>query len=154
MHPRIDFFERLERYAGERPNDIALQYLSSEQHDALTWRELADTVRRMSLRIDRAVGSRAGAHVGLLMEDSAKWGVAFIAAYSAGCVILPLDPSQDGGSAAQIVANGECAALIFSEMYAATADQIKEANSGLNLLRYACAMPGGAGAPLPLVNRD
>jgi long-chain acyl-CoA synthetase len=154
MHPRIDFFERLERYAAERPDDIALQCLSGEQRDPLTWRELADDVRRMSLEIDRAVDSRAGAHVGLLMEDSAQWGVAFIAAYSAGCVILPLDPSQDAAASAQIVANGECEVLIFSEMYAATADQIKEANSELNLLRYARGMPEGAEAPLPLVNRD
>jgi long-chain acyl-CoA synthetase len=154
MEPRIDFFERLETYAGERQNDIALQCLTGERRDPLTWRELVDEVRRVSWQISRMVDCRVGAHVGLLMEDSVQWGVAFIAAYSAGCVILPLDPSQDVAVSGQIVADGECAALIFSATYAAAACQIKEANSGLNLLRYLSDRAEGANAPLPLVNRD
>jgi long-chain acyl-CoA synthetase len=154
MQPRIDFFERLETYAGERPNDIALQCLTGERRDTLTWRELVDDVRRVSWQISRMVDCRAGAHVGLLMEDSVQWGVVFIAAYSAGCVILPLDPSQDVAVSGQIVADGECAALIFSATYAAAARQIKEANPGLNLLRYLSDSAEGANAPLPLVNRD
>jgi long-chain acyl-CoA synthetase len=154
MQPRIDFFERLEGYAGERPNDIALQCLRGERRDPLTWRELVDDVRRVSLQINRIVDSRAGAHVGLLMEDSAQWGVAFIAAYSAGCVILPLDPSQDVAVSGQIVADGECAALIFSATCSAAACQIKKTTPGLNLLGFPGGRTEGANALLPLVNRD
>jgi len=80
-----------------------------------------------------------------------------LAAYSAGCVIVPLDTSQDAAALSEIVAHGECEALIFSERYAGAARQISEATRGLALIEDSCS-PGltqeSADAPLPLVARD
>ncbi len=157
MQARIDFFERLKQYADDRPNDVALRIVSADQRDELTWRELADDVRRLGLGLNRIMSLRRGIHVGLLMEDSPRWGVSFIAAWSAGCVTIPLDPSRDSASLAEIVAHSECEGLIFSETYASAALQIKEANAGLILLedsRSAGSEIDSDRTPLPLVNRE
>src|ERR1700679_1192451 len=138
MQRRIDFFERLERYATERPDDVALQSVSGDLRYALTWRTLAVEIRRLGWQISLILHRKTGAHVGLLMEDSPRWGIAFLAAYSAGCVIVPLDTSQDAAALSEIVAHGECEALIFSERYAGAARQISEANKRLALIDDSC----------------
>jgi long-chain acyl-CoA synthetase len=157
MQLRVDFFERLEQYAHERPDDVALQSVAGDFRYALTWRALLGEVRLLGWELNRIMTRAAGAHVALLMDDSPRWGIAFIAAYSAGCVIVPLDPSQDGAALSEIVGHGECVALIFSEKHGAAARQIREANQGLALMEDPCSrgvMEEAAGAPLPLVNRD
>jgi long-chain acyl-CoA synthetase len=157
MQQRIDFFERLERYANERPDDIALQSVSGNLRYALTWRTLAGEIRRLGGQLNLILHRRTGAHVGLLMEDSPRWGIAFLAAYNAGCVLVPLDTSQDAAALSEIVAHGECEALIFSERYAGAARQISETNQSLPLIEDSCS-PGMtqefADTPLPLVKRD
>jgi len=157
MQLRIDFFERLERYASARPDDVALQSVSGDLRYALTWRALAGEIRRLGCQLNLIVSPNTGAHVGLLMDDSPRWGVAFLAAYSAGCVIVPLDPSQSAAALSEILAHAECEALIFSEKYAGAARQISEANKSLALIDDSCSpavTQESAGAPLPLVNRD
>jgi long-chain acyl-CoA synthetase len=157
MQQRIDFFERLERYANERPDDVALQSVSGDFRYAPTWRTLAGEIRRLGSQLNLMMPRKTGAHVALLMDDSPRWGIAFIAAYSAGCVIVPLDPSQDAAALSEIVAHGECEALMFSERYAGAARQISEANKSLALIDDSfspAATQESAGTPLPLVNRD
>ncbi|MGA3239338.1 MAG: AMP-binding protein [Bryobacteraceae bacterium] len=157
MHLRIDFFERLERYANQRPDDVALQGVSADIRYALTWRALAGEIRHLGWQLNLIVHRKTGAHVGLLMDDSPRWGVAFLAAYSAGSVIVPLDPSQSAAALSDIVAHSECEALIFSERYAGVARLIAEANQGLALIDDSCSPAvsrESTAAPLPLVNRD
>ena len=157
MQRRIDFFERLERYANERPDDVVLQSVSGDLRYALTWRTLAGEIRRLGRQLTVMMPQKTGAHVALLIDDSPRWGIAFIAAYSAGCVIVPLDPSQDAAALSEIVAHGECEALMFSERYAGAARQIAEATKGLALIEDSCS-PGvtqeSADAPLLPVDRD
>jgi long-chain acyl-CoA synthetase len=156
MQLRIDFFERLERYAGARGSDVALQNVSGDLRYCLTWRALAGEIRRFGWQLNLILSRKTGAHVGLLMDDSPRWGVAFLAAYSAGCVIVPLDPSQSAAALSEIVVHGECEALIFSERYVDAARQVSEANQSLVLIDDSCppVTQESVGAPLPLVNRD
>jgi long-chain acyl-CoA synthetase len=154
---RIDFFERLERYANQRPDEVALQSVSGDLRYALTWRTLAGEIRRLGGQLNLMIPRETGTHVGLLMDDSPRWGVAFLAAYSAGCVIVPLDPSQETAALSEIVAHGECQALIFSERYAGAARQISAMKKGLALMEDAYSREvtqESAGAPLPLVSRN
>ena len=159
MEASFDFFERLQRDANERPNKIALQFIAGDRRDALTWQQLAGEVRRRGLQLSQILLSRTGTHVGLLIEDSPQWGVWFIGAWSAGCVVIPLDPSQEGATLAGIVAHGECEILIFSAKYTDATRQLRETNSGLILLEDSYSASGGdsqeaGGTPLPLVKRD
>jgi long-chain acyl-CoA synthetase len=152
-----DLFERLQQYARKCPNDVALQLIRGDQRQVLTWQTLLSEIELLGRRLQRIGASRTGAHVAILMEDSPMWGVAFLAAYSAGWVIVPLDPSRDSATLSGIVAHADCEALIFSAKYAAAARELAGANNGLALLESSSA--GGEGALrtdglLPLVKRD
>ena len=153
----IGFFERLQQHATERPNEVVLQSIRGGQRQALTWRTLLSEIDRLSRRLQRVGAARTGAHVAILMEDSPMWGAAFLAAYSAGWVVVPLDPSRDSGTLARIVAHADCEALIYSEKYAAAARDIADADIGLTVLESSSAgvdSPPLASRPLPLVKRD
>jgi long-chain acyl-CoA synthetase len=152
-----DFFERLQQYATAYPNDVALQLIRHGQRQALTWRNLLTEIDALGRRLQRLGGSQTPAHVAILMEESPIWGVAFLAAYSAGWVIVPLDPGQDSGTLSRMVAHADCEALIYSEKYTPLAREIAGQNSGLALLE--CSSGGGNGlpqtdGPLPLAKRD
>ena len=85
------------------------------------------------------------------------WGVSFVAAYSAGWVVVPLDPGTDSQTLSRTVSHADCEALIFSEKYVGTAHQIAGANSGLVLLEGSSGTAdrtAQACGPLPLVTRD
>jgi acyl-CoA synthetase (AMP-forming)/AMP-acid ligase II len=91
---KIDLFEQLERHASMRPGDVALRTISDSSTRSITFGELMDRSRALSRLIEDA-GVQPGCRVGLLMPNDHEFGVAFLAAASAGAVIVPLDPSQE-----------------------------------------------------------
>jgi long-chain acyl-CoA synthetase len=152
-----DFFERLQQHANQRPNDVPLQSIRGNQREALTWQILLSEVDLLGRRLQRIGASRTATHVALLLDSSPMWGVAFLAAYSAGWVVVPLDHSRDSETLSRTIAHADCEALIFSKTYAAAAREIARANSGIALLES--SYPGGDGSHqvcglLPLVKRD
>jgi long-chain acyl-CoA synthetase len=151
-----DFFERLKKYAETRPNQVALQSIRGEQRQALSWQALQLEVYLLSRRLQSLGTSRRSSHVGLLMEDSPMWGVAFLAAYSAGWVAVPLDPSWDSQALCRTVSHAECEALIFSKNFAANAQEIAGINHDLVLLEVSptANRTSRACGSLPLVTRD
>lgn len=109
----IDLFEQLERFAIARPGDVALRTISEESTDSVTFYELIDKSRALSQLIQDA-GVEPGGRVGLLLPNDQHFGVAFLAAASAGAVIVPLDPSQDVARLCDVIAHAECGLLISS----------------------------------------
>ncbi len=157
MAMSTDFFARLQQHAVERPNDVALQLVRGNQRQPQSWQTLLAEIDALGRCLQRIGASRKGAHVAILMEDSPKWGTAFLGAYSAGWVIVPLDPSRDSRTLSRIIAHAECEALIFSEKYAAAARAIAGSNSSLALLESASVDGDGSlppRGPLPLVKRE
>lgn len=162
---QVDFFERLERYAQDRPDFVALQSVSDEGRDALTYSEFVRQARRLGLFF-ASIGLRPGDRVAILMKESPRWGVAFVGAYSAGLVVVPLDPAQDASTMAAIAKHVECALIIASETYADKVAEIlrRELNTRCLIdgdssgLGYDWRRDGelcpDADAPLPLVARD
>lgn len=130
----FDFFDRLERYASRRPDDVTLRFISGDGVDDLTFRGLASEIIRLAREFARAIPARPGVHAALLMEDSHRWGVSFLAAWSAGWVVVPLDPSRDPDSLREIVEHADCAALIHSPKLEPSARAIGNAIPGLILL--------------------
>lgn len=120
---QVDFFERLERYAQDRPDFVALQSVSDEGRDALTYSEFVRQLRQLGLFF-ASVGLRPGDRVAILMKETPRWGVAFVGAYSAGLVIAPLDPAQDALAMAAIAKHVDCALIIASEIYIAKVAEI------------------------------
>jgi long-chain acyl-CoA synthetase len=148
MH--VDFFERLAQHAGQRPNDVVLQAVSGDDREVLAWRQLICDVQSLSLRLRQAVPHSTGSHVAVLIEDSPRFGVAFLAAYSAGSVVVPLDPSQELQSLSKTATHAECRVLLFTRKYEAVALAMREANPGLELLSASSAeLPSDPASPIP-----
>jgi long-chain acyl-CoA synthetase len=107
----IDLFAQLESHAIARPGDIALRTISEESTDSITFLQLIDKSRALTQLIQDA-GVKSGDRVGLLLPNDHHFGVAFLAAASAGAVIVPLDPSQDVARLCDVIAHAECGLLI------------------------------------------
>ena len=107
----MDLFERLEQHATQRPDDVALQTVSEQGTESVTFSQLFGRARALSQRI-RAEGCEAGDRVALLMSNDHRFGIAFLAAASAGAIIVPLDPSQGSAKLASTIADAECALMI------------------------------------------
>ena len=122
-----DFFQRLQRYGSERGAEIVFQNLREDRRETLTYAKFLHEVADLGgflLRLQLASGDR----VGLLIEDGPRWGVAFVAGYSAGLVLVPLDPLQDPGAIAATVSDAGCKLLLVSECYLDLAKKIERKN--------------------------
>lgn len=151
----IDLFEQLERHAAARPLDLALQTVSETCTESITFSELIARSRALS-QIIRDAGAEPGCRVALLMPNDHHFGVAFLAAASAGAVIVPLDSSQDAARLCEVIAHAECGLLIcpakgdFSEQACVIRQRLPElAILDPHTLDDAAALP-----PWPLISRN
>ena len=122
-----DFFQRLQRYGSERGAEIVFQNLREDRRETLTYKKFISEAADLGgflLRLHLVSGDR----VGLLIEDGPRWGVAFVAGYSAGLVLVPLDPLQDLGAIAATVSDAGCKLLLVSECYLDLARKIERRN--------------------------
>jgi long-chain acyl-CoA synthetase len=130
---KIDFFDRLEAHARSCTDEIALQRVDDTGRQAVTFGRFLEEVRELGCFLGQA-GFTPGSHVGLLMEEGPRWAVAFVGAYSAGLVLVPLDTLQEAAKLADLTAHAECQLLIVSQRYVDQARAILAANPGLKLL--------------------
>ncbi len=121
----------------------------------VTFPELLARSRALSQLIRDAGGER-GSRVALLMPNDHHFGVAFLAAASAGVVIVPLDSSQDAARLCEVIAHAECGLLIcpakgdFSEQACAIRQRLPElVILDPQALEHPAALP-----PWPLISRD
>jgi long-chain acyl-CoA synthetase len=151
----LNFFDQLERHATARPSDLALQTISDAATEPITFRELIDRSRALS-RLIHDAGVEAGTRVALLMPNDHHFGVAFLAAASAGAVVVPLDPSQDVVRLGDTIAHAECRLLICSggESFSEQARGIRTRLPELVILDPCLIQHEPAGQPWPLTPRD
>lgn len=151
----IDLFAQLERHAAARPHDVALQTISETSTESVRFSELMAHSRALSQLI-RDAGGEPGNRVALLMPNDHHFGIAFLAAASAGVVIVPLDSSQDAARLCEVIAHAECRLLIcpaegdFSEQACAIGHRLP----ALVILHPHTLEDPAALPPWPLVSRD
>ena len=111
-----DFFDRLARYAVERENETVFQNITEDGREVVTyatfWREANDLAVFLA-----GLGLAPGDRLGLLMEDGPRWGVAFVAGFGAGLVLVPLDPGQGEASLRATVLDAGCRAIVVSQRF-------------------------------------
>ena len=103
------FWDRVERSA-DRP---AHQFKQGAEWKTITWREVSDVVRELSLGLI-ALGREQGDVVALLSTSRAEWVQADFAIFSAGCVTVPVYPTYPPDLIAYVV-NDSGAKTIFVE---------------------------------------
>lgn len=151
----IDLFEELERHAAARPRNVALQTISETSTESITFSELIARSRTLSQFI-RDAGAEPGSRVALLMPNNHHFGVAFLAAASAGVVIVPLDSSQDTARLCEVIAHAECGLLLgpaegdFSERACAIRQRLPK----LVILDPRAIEYPATQTPWPLISRD
>jgi long-chain acyl-CoA synthetase len=158
-HAEPSIFDPLEEYAGNRPEDIALQSVSAEGRSLLSFGQLFGRVRELSAWLVREE-VKPGCHAAILMENTPQWAVTFLSGYSAGLVIVPLDGSQHVQALAGVVRHSACELLFCDAAFRKQAREIAEACPALRVIETDTEPgPGNssASAPadrLPLVRRD
>src|SRR5579871_6123582 len=152
-------FDRLEEYARNRAEDIALQSVSADGRSSLSFGQLFARIRELSAGLVRE-GVERGCHAAILMENTPHWAVTFLSGYSAGLVMVPLDASQNVQALAGVVRHSACQMLFCSAAFKNQAREIAEACPTLRVIESDTELRTGnnsKSAPanrLPLVRRD
>lgn len=164
---RPDFFAQFRRHLAEQPDRVAFQHIGREGKQVWTYRDVAREMRAVAAYL----GSELGAprrHVGILMENHPRWGIAFLAIQSCGGVVVPFDVLHPVEVLRGLVDHSQVEWLVVSDKYWETARSIQDSLARkIRLLRVggdggegtweAIVRAGEAAArdtAIPLVSRD
>src|SRR5262245_36905073 len=103
------FWSRVERSGS----GLAHQFKQGGTWQTLTWREVGDIVREVSLGLV-ALGRQKGDAVALLSTSRPEWVQADFAIFSAGCITVPIYPSYPPDLVAYVI-NDSDARTVFVE---------------------------------------
>lgn len=109
----LDFFEKFRQNLAAVPDQIAFELLSESGRETFTYRQVGEEIRSIS-RYLQSSGIGPDSTVGIIMENHPRWGIAFLAAQSAGAVLVPFDILHDTETLAGLVEHSECDFLICS----------------------------------------
>ncbi|HSB17389.1 MAG TPA: AMP-binding protein [Bryobacteraceae bacterium] len=160
----LDFFERFRENLERFPGVVALQTLSDAGRETFTYQQAAAETRRLS-RYLQAKGLRPGDAAGILMENDARWGLAFLALQSAGAVVVPLDVLHQPQTLAGLIAHAECRFLLIAPRFVPLLEQIQGllpeplpvlvcGEPAGSFPSWSEAPPAGDETPIPLIARD
>ena len=149
----LDFFEKLNQNVARFPDRVVFQNLTETERETFTYRQVAEEAAAMGAYLARE-GVRPGERVGILMEAHPRWGMAFLAAQSAGAVIVPLDILHEAETLAGLIQHAGCSFIIVSERLTPLWREIQPLLK--EPLRFLVAGARGAesGGRLPLVERN
>ncbi len=154
----LDFFERFREHQERLPDHTGLQIITAGGREAFNYRRIGEELAKISLFLQRS-GVRPGDAVGLLMENHPRWCIAFLAAQSAGAVVVPLDTLHPPETIAELIQSADCKFLISSERFCDKLEAIRSHLPGpLPLLLAGAGWDAAlaeteASAPVPLVSR-
>ena len=118
-----DFFATLQRNAETMPDHVALQILSESGREPFTMSRIRDEVAKISRFL--SVHIHPGDTVGILMENHPRWGISFLAAESAGALIVPFDILHSSETLAGLVQHSGCKYVISSQEVLAKLHEIQ-----------------------------
>lgn len=81
------------------------------ENRALSWRELDAQAGGVAAAL-QALGVARGDRVGVLLGNCMEWYVAYIAAFKAGAILVPLNPGYGDAELREIAAQAECRVLV------------------------------------------
>ena len=155
----VDFFKQFLETVKRQPTQLGLQNISKEGRESFTYEQIAEEVGKVSLLLQRS-GVGPGNAVGLLMENHPRWGISFLAAQSAGALIVPFDILHDVSTLAQLIQHADCKFLVSSEKFLPKLQQIQQLLPNplpalISGISWDTALKGIPSLPaLPLSGRD
>jgi long-chain acyl-CoA synthetase len=121
----LGFFDRFRDVLCRNPDQIALQNITRTGRESITYAQVEREIRAVSCYL-RDLGVGPGSKVGLLIENHPRWGIGFLAAQSAGAVVVPLDVLHSPETLAGLIRHSECAFLFASEKLLPLLKQVGE----------------------------
>lgn len=121
----LDFFEKFRQNLDGVADQIAFELLSESGRETFTYRQVGEEIRSIS-RYLQSSGIGPDSTVGIIMENHPRWGIAFLAAQSAGSVLVPFDIQHDTETLAGLVEHSECDFLICSTETLPAVKEIRE----------------------------
>ncbi|MDA2928843.1 AMP-binding protein [Acidobacteria bacterium AH-259-O06] len=120
----LDFFERFRDNLEKLPQQVALQHIAHEGKQSFSYHRVGQEVSKIGYFLE-SQGIGPGNTVGILMENHPRWGIAFLAAQSAGARIVPFDILHETKTLAELIQHAGCKFLISSEKFSPQLDQIQ-----------------------------
>jgi long-chain acyl-CoA synthetase len=113
--PRVDtLLGMLQAQQASHAGKLALEDLNPTPLARVTYAELLDRVGRFGLAL-RRLGLGERDHVAIVAENRVQWGIAYLAAVTAGLVVVPIDKSLQENEIVTILHASDARAVIFSE---------------------------------------
>ncbi len=109
----LDFFAKLRENTERLPDHVALQLVGDEGREPYTYARLSEEIGKISLYLQNQ-GIKPGDTVGIVMENHPRWGIAFLAAQSAGARVVPFDVLHTAQTLAGLISHSESSMLIVS----------------------------------------
>lgn len=120
----VDFFAKFQENAQRLPERVALQILSGGKRESYTFKRIESEISKIGAFLVQS-GIQPGDAVGILMENHPRWGIAFLAAQSAGARIVPFDILHQAETLAELIQHSECKYLIASKSTLEKLEQIQ-----------------------------
>jgi long-chain acyl-CoA synthetase len=120
----LDFFDEFSRNLEKDPDRNAFLTITAAARRSMTYRQVDSEIRKISCYL-KETGVQPGDILGILMENDPRWVIAFLAAQSAGAIIVPLDFLHRPETQAYLIDHAECSYLISSEKMLPLLDQIQ-----------------------------
>lgn len=161
----LDFFRHFHDIVARHPDRIGLQLIGDSGRESFSYGRIAEETSKLSVFFHEA-GIRSGDAIGILMENHPRWGIAFLAAQSAGAVIVPLDILHDPETLARLIRHAGCKLVVVSARllpaWREIRDRICPAPAAIVMGDSADSLPAwddilartASAPPVPLVPRD
>ena len=121
-----NFFQQFRGNIAQLPDQMAMQALTKEGKETFSYGRIGREIAAISQFLQSS-GVSAGQSVGILMENQPRWGIAFLAAQSAGAVIVPFDILLPAETLAYLVRHSGCRFLISSHPFTPLLQKIEQA---------------------------
>jgi long-chain acyl-CoA synthetase len=115
------FYERELKH----PNRVFLRQPMNGKWHEYTWGDTARQVRRMA-QVLKDLGCEKGDRVAILSKNCAHWIMADLAIMMAGCVSVPLYPTQQADSIDYVLRHSECKVIFVGKL-----DEWQKMESGI-----------------------
>ena len=108
----LDYLYRWEKLD---PHGCYLRQPCNGEWHEYTWREVADTARRVASAL-QSLGVKKGGRVAILSKNCAEWIIADLAMMMAGAISVPLFPMQSKESMLHVLEHSEASVLFLGKL--------------------------------------
>ncbi|MFW7377453.1 MAG: AMP-binding protein [Oligoflexus sp.] len=133
--------EMLYQWEAQQPKEVYLRQPIDGQWHEYSWQRVADEVRIMAKAL-QDMGHQPGTRIGIISKNCAHWIMADLAIMMAGCISVPLYPSQQAETTRYILEHSDTKLVFVGKL-----DDWQEVAAGIPSHVKKIALPYPDGMP-------